>query len=61
VKRGNARIGKKCQVIQCKEICESEVGLEDERLKETSLIMYPMTTSSVKLFRFEPNPSTASQ
>jgi hypothetical protein len=55
VKRGNERIGKKCKVIQCKELCDGEVGLEDERLKEISLIMHPMTTSSVKLFQFEPN------
>jgi len=33
VKRGNERIGKKCEVIHCKELCDREVGLEDKRFK----------------------------
>jgi len=37
VQRGNERIGKKCEVIKCKVLCDREVGLEDKRLNKISL------------------------
>jgi hypothetical protein len=37
VKRGNDSTGKKWEVIQCKELCDREVGLEDKRLNVISL------------------------
>jgi len=37
VQCGNERIGKKCEVIQRKELCDREVRLEDKRLNKISL------------------------
>jgi hypothetical protein len=34
VKRESERIGKKCEVIHCKELCDREVALEEKRFKQ---------------------------
>jgi hypothetical protein len=51
----------KCDVIQCKGICDQEEGLEDKRLNDISLTKYPTSNASVKLLQFEVTSSTASQ